>query len=183
MPEGLVAWAFPGRPVQAPREVDRREEARQHNDRGIPLARQGKYLESVGEFRAAIEVSPKEADAYYNLGISLNQLGDSDQALEAFRTAGFNTVSAQHVASNYRTFPPLLTGARNTSWNTWDMSGIKSILLRMRVNLELRAEAKDALNHPNWGGPNLSPTSTLFGRTTGTWDPGRMVTLQAKLNW
>ena len=68
-------------------EKDRREEARQHNERGIALARQGKHLDAVGEFRAAIEAFRDGGSAYYNLGLSLNQLGVPDQALDAFRTA------------------------------------------------------------------------------------------------
>jgi hypothetical protein len=96
--------------------------------------------------------------------------------------AGFNTVAAQQLANNFRTFPPYLTGARNPGWNLWAMSVIKSIRIHEKVNFELRAEAKNALNHPNWGGPNLTPTSTLFGQVTST-TGARQITLQGKLNW
>jgi Flp pilus assembly protein TadD len=87
LPGQLVAWAFPEQPVQAPKEVDRREEARQHKEGGITLARQVRYSESVREFRAAAEDSSNDAGAYYGFGISLNQLGESDQDFDAFRTA------------------------------------------------------------------------------------------------
>ena len=96
--------------------------------------------------------------------------------------AGFNTVAAQQLANNFRTFPPYLTGARNPGWNLWAMSVIKSIRMREKVNFEVRAEAKNALNHPNWGGPNLSPTSTLFGQITST-TGARQITVQGKLKW
>jgi hypothetical protein len=96
--------------------------------------------------------------------------------------AGFNTVSAQQLASNYRTFPTRLTGARNPGWNLWSMSVIKRVRLYEKTNLELRGEAKNALNHPNWGGPTLSTTSTLFGTISGA-QGSRVITLQGKLNW
>ena len=96
--------------------------------------------------------------------------------------SGFNTNSAQQLANNLRTFPPYLTGARNPGWNLWAMSVIKSTRIRERTNFEVRAEAKNALNHPNWGGPNLTPTSPLFGQISGT-TGARQITLQGKLNW
>jgi hypothetical protein len=96
--------------------------------------------------------------------------------------AGFNTVAAQQLDSNYRTFPSRLTGARNPGWNLWAMSIIKSIRIWESVNFEVRAEAKNALNHPNFGGPNLSPTNTLFG-TISSAQGSRVITLQGKLNW
>ena len=80
--------------------------------------------------------------------------------------AGFNTNSAQQLANNYRTFPSTLTGARNPGWNLWAMSVIKAIRIREKVNFEVRAEAKNALNHPNWGGPQLNPTNATFGQIT-----------------
>jgi Flp pilus assembly protein TadD len=82
---GVSAWALPDHSSQALGKLDRPEEARQHNERGITLAREGKYVEAVREFRAAIEISLDDAEAHYNLGLSLNQLGESDQALEEFR--------------------------------------------------------------------------------------------------
>ena len=92
-------------------------------------------------------------------------------------------MAAQQLASNYRTFPSLLTGARNPGWNLWAMSVIKAIRIREKINFEVRAEAKNALNHPNWGGPQLEPDqSRLFGQITSA-QGGRQITLQGKLNW
>jgi hypothetical protein len=96
--------------------------------------------------------------------------------------AGFNTVAAQQLASNYRTFPSLLTGSRNPGWNLWSMSVIKRTQIRETVNFEVRAEAKNALNHPNFGGPNLTPTSPLFGQISSALGM-RQITVQGKLNW
>jgi len=96
--------------------------------------------------------------------------------------AGFNTVSSQQLASNYRTFPSLLTGSRNPGWNLLAMSVIKSTRIRETLNFEVRAEAKNALNHPNWGNPQLDPTNATFGQITSA-QSGRQITLQGKLNW
>jgi hypothetical protein len=95
--------------------------------------------------------------------------------------AGFNTNSAQQLAQNYRTFPLYLTGARNPGWNDWAISPIKRFRLTEKVQLDLRGEFTNAFNHPNFGGPNLSPTSSSFG--TITYSTSRTINLQAQLQW
>ena len=99
--------------------------------------------------------------------------------------AGFEMNSARQLGSNYRTFPLYLTGLRADGFNIWNLSLLKSIPIRERVNFELRAEAKNALNHPNFGGPNTSVTAgALFGQVTGSQgDPQRQIMLSGKLNW
>ena len=108
--------------------------------------------------------SERTVDKYFNTG------------------AGFNTNSAQQLASNYRTFPLYLTGARNPGWNDWSISPIKSFPLKERFSFELRGQFTNAFNHPNFGGPNLSPTSANFGKITGT-NSARTISVQGQLTW
>jgi hypothetical protein len=49
-----------------------------------------------------------------------------------------------------------------------DLSLIKNIHFKSGQTLQLRAEAFNATNHPNWANPNTSLVSTNFGRITGT---------------
>lgn len=49
-----------------------------------------------------------------------------------------------------------------------DISLIKNIRLKAGHTLQLRAEAFNATNHPNWANPNTSRVSNNFGRITGT---------------
>jgi len=95
--------------------------------------------------------------------------------------AGFNTNSAQQLSRNYITFPSRLTGARNPGWNDWAISIIKRFQLAERVRLELRGEGTNAFNHPQFGGPSLSPTSTTFGQIT--YADGRTINVQGQLQW
>jgi hypothetical protein len=99
--------------------------------------------------------------------------------------AGFEKSSSKQLGSNYRTFPLRLTGLRTDGFNIWNMSVIKSIRIRESVNFEMRAEAKNALNHPNFGGPNTGVTAgALFGQVTSSQgDPQRQILLQAKLKF
>lgn len=43
----------------------------------------------------------------------------------------------------------------------------KTFALNERAGFQFRAEAYDALNHPNLGGANFDPTSSSFGKVTG----------------
>lgn len=49
-----------------------------------------------------------------------------------------------------------------------DLSVVKNTKLNERMSVQLRAEAFDVLNHPNFGNPNLNIQSSSFGRITGT---------------
>jgi hypothetical protein len=95
--------------------------------------------------------------------------------------AGFNKSSAQQLAQNYRTFPQYLTGARHPGWNDWALGLLKKFQLRERLGLEVRGQFTNAFNHPNFGGSNLSPTSSNFGKITSS--TARTISLQGQLQW
>ncbi len=77
--------------------------------------------------------------------------------------AGFVTAPAQQLASNIRTFPKALAGVRGDGQTDWNASLIKHFKLKERVNLELRFEGYDIMNHPNFSDPNTTVTSSAFG--------------------
>jgi hypothetical protein len=73
--------------------------------------------------------------------------------------------------------------------NRWgpdlNISLVKRTRIRESVNLELRADALDAFNHPLFGGdPNISATSPNFGRlirSNGQTNEPRQIQLSARL--
>jgi hypothetical protein len=98
--------------------------------------------------------------------------------------AGFERSAARQLSGNIRTFPLRLTGLRAHNWSNWDLSLFKTIPIRERVRLQLRAEASDAFNHAMFAAPNTAPTSTLFGLVSSTTLGGqRNITVAAKLMW
>jgi hypothetical protein len=52
-------------------------------------------------------------------------------------------------------------------FNNWNLGMFKKFAINDRAGFQFRAEAFDAFNHPNWGGVNLNPTSSAFGKITG----------------
>ena len=74
-------------------------------------------------------------------------------------------------------FTPPATGTFNNQYGVrneiygpgfqnWNLGLFKKFLIDERTGFEFRAEAYNFINHPNWGGVNLNPTSSQFGEVT-----------------
>ncbi len=82
--------------------------------------------------------------------------------------AGFNTVSAQQLGSNVRTFPLRLENVRNHNVNNVDLSLIKNTSVGNGRTIQLRFEALNALNHVLLPNPNVTPTAAAFGQISAS---------------
>ncbi|MCC6265066.1 MAG: carboxypeptidase regulatory-like domain-containing protein [Bryobacterales bacterium] len=113
------------------------------------------------------------------------RLGPGERSVNRwFNTeAGFNKVSNQQLASNYRTFPLRFSGVRGDAQHRWDLSAIKNFRITENTKLQFRAEAFNALNRPIFNNPNTSPTSSSFGRVTGTAAKSRTFQFALKLEF
>jgi hypothetical protein len=52
-----------------------------------------------------------------------------------------------------------------------DVAVSRQFKLLERLSLQVRAEAFNALNHPNFGAPNANISSASFGQITSASDP------------
>jgi hypothetical protein len=52
-------------------------------------------------------------------------------------------------------------------FDNWNLGLFKKFKITEGTNVQFRAEAYNAFNHPNWGGASLNPTSAQFGQITG----------------
>ena len=73
----------------------------------------------------------------------------------------------QPNGENYRTFPAYLLRQDYTS--DWDGNVQKNFSLAESVKFEIRLDAFNLLNRPQYNTPNVSPTSSLFGTTSGVY--------------
>ena len=85
-----------------------------------------------------------------------------------FNTSLFVTDSAQQLANNIRTFPLRLSAVRADGLNMWDASLHKNFSIREGLKLQLRGDVESLGNHPTFDPPNTAPTSSLFGKVSGT---------------
>jgi hypothetical protein len=101
----------------------------------------------------------------------------------AFDTTRFLRASAEQPVSNIRVFSTQFSNLLQDMTNQLDLSLLKNIRFTEGRYLQLRFEAFNSLNHPQFGAPNLSPTSSSFGLITGTANPARQVQLGARMVW
>jgi hypothetical protein len=91
--------------------------------------------------------------------------------------------SIQPTSVNYRTFPQYLMRQDYTS--NWDANVQKDITTYENIKIQLRLDAFNLLNRPQYNTPNVSPTSALFGTTTGvyTGTASRQLDVGAHIIW
>ncbi len=106
--------------------------------------------------------------------------GDQRTIDRWFNTSAFDTSSARQLGSNLRTYPLRFSSVRSAPTNVWDLSLLKKTRIHERAELQFRAEAFSAFNHPIFGLPNVTPTSSAFGTVVGTITGNRTVQLGLK---
>jgi hypothetical protein len=116
---------------------------------------------------------------YYGGDLHYNARGVN----RAFDTTQFNTDSRQQLASNIRTFPSRFGNLRQDGPNNFDFSLLKDTPIKENLRLQFRAEFFNALNHPQFGTPNTTPTSSSFGMITSQYNLPRTVQMALKLVW
>jgi len=100
-----------------------------------------------------------------------------------FNTAVFDTKSADQLTDNIRTFPTNFDNLRADGVDNLDASLIKNFTLHERLRLQFRAEFFNALNHPQFGAPSLSPTSSAFGTITSQSNNTRETQFALRILW
>jgi len=74
--------------------------------------------------------------------------------------------NGQYV-DHYRTLPTTMGWVRQDGWNNLDASLLKNFRFTETAHLQLRFETFNTLNHPIFGTPTLTATSSSFGYITG----------------
>jgi hypothetical protein len=95
----------------------------------------------------------------------------------------FERVAAnQPAAFQVRPFPRFVDGVRADGLNQWNINVLRRVRLTDRVRLELRGDFINLLNRSQMNPPDLSPTSTNFGRVTSqTASLNRFIQTQVRL--
>jgi hypothetical protein len=122
---------------------------------------------------------------YGNLDTFAEDVTANDQSLEQWfdTSLPFERVAAnQPAAFQARVFPRFFDGVRADGLNQWNVNVLRRIRLTQRARLELRGDFINLQNRSQWNPPDLSPTSTNFGRITSqTASLNRFIQVQARL--
>jgi hypothetical protein len=95
--------------------------------------------------------------------------------------AGFNRKSKEQLASNLMFSNNRWSGVRGDGTNLLTVSAIKNTRINERMQLQLRGEAINVVNHPMFTNPNIKVTSSAFGTVTKEKGSPRTLQLMLKL--
>lgn len=111
--------------------------------------------------------SQHNATQWFNTDAFVNAIPGSTYA---------KTYSSMLLVSNVRTFPLRFNNVRQDYQNLLNLGVMKKFtVFNDRVNMDVRAEAINALNHPVFSAPTSDPASTNFGLITGFGNSSRVL--------
>jgi hypothetical protein len=99
----------------------------------------------------------------------------------SFDVTRFNRVSAQQLGSNVRTFPTRFANLRADSVQQIDFSIIKGFRITERIRLTYRCEFFNSTNRAIFNPPDLSPTSSTFGKILSQANTPRRIQMALRL--
>ena len=111
---------------------------------------------------------------------------------KAFDTTQFDTVSADQPSvsvngvtsqTNIRTLHSTFSQYRADKTNKVDLSLARQMKFHDLFNAELRMEAFNAFNHPQFSAPNMTATSSAFGTITAQANNARVVQISAHVRF
>jgi hypothetical protein len=100
---------------------------------------------------------------------------------QAFDVTRFNRTSAQQLSHNIRTLPPDFGNLYLNPISTLNVAVFKDIRLGGGQQVQIRAEAFNAFDRVQFGGPQMNPTNANFGRITSQANSPR--TFQFAVRW
>ena len=122
-------------------------------------------------------------DLYYGYLHDIALPADKRSIQEWFNTSLFETNTARQLVDNLRTFPLYLAGVRAPGLSVADLGLSKKVNLREHMTLQIRGEAFNALNTPQFAAPNTTVTSTAFGTITAASQLPRTVEVSARIQF
>jgi hypothetical protein len=103
---------------------------------------------------------------YYGNTANIRLPADQRTLTGWFNTNGFERSTVLQFVNHYRTAPEYFSSIRGPSLHSLDLSAVKYTNLTEKIKMQFRAEAFNALNHPSFGSPNTTVTSSAFGQIT-----------------
>ncbi len=98
----------------------------------------------------------------------------------AFNTSAFDTKSTDQFQYHIRTFSTTFPNLRQDGINDWSPSVSKRFFIKEQMNLQLRLEAYNVLNHPTFSAPSTTASSSGFGMITTQANRPRTLQLGAR---
>lgn len=105
------------------------------------------------------------------------------KGVSAISKDAFDLDSNDQFEYHIRTFPLTISSIREDGINNLDSSVLKNFTIRERVGFQLRFETFNTFNHPMFGAPNVTPTSSAFGTITSQANTSRQIQIGGRLTF
>jgi hypothetical protein len=115
----------------------------------------------------------------YTKAFAANGTNDPNQWIQVKNADGSSIVS-QPAKGTFVTQQGVRDSVYNPGLNNWNLGLFKKFTVSEHLNFQFRAEAFDAMNHPNFGGIGFNPTAATFGKVTGKTGDVRNLQLSLK---
>jgi len=125
------------------------------------------YRGDLGAFEEDVTSNSKTWDQWFNTPLPFERVAAN-----------------QPAAFQARVFPRFFNGVRADGLNQWNANVLRQVRITERVRLELRGDFINLQNRSQVNPPDLSPTSTNFGRITSqTSSLNRFIQIQARIQF
>jgi hypothetical protein len=125
------------------------------------------YYGDINSFEEDATSGTKSLNQWFNTGLQFER-----------------NASALPAAFHRRVFPRFFNGLRADGLNQWNANLVREFAITERVKFQVRADAINLQNRSQMNPPDLSPTSTNFGRITSqTSSLNRMYQLQGRIQF
>jgi hypothetical protein len=125
------------------------------------------YYGDVSKFEEEASSGTKTLERWFNTGLQFER-----------------NASLLPAAFHTRIFPRFFNGLRADGLNQWNANLLRELKVTERVRMQLRADAINLQNRSQMNPPDVSPTSTNFGRITSqTSSLNRMYQVQMRLTF
>ena len=92
--------------------------------------------------------------------------GQSPPQYFAIKDATGNAIFTPAPAGTFNLQQGVRDSIYQPGYQDWNLSLKKKFAITDKLASEFTADAYNFINHPNWSGPNLNPTSGQFGEVT-----------------
>jgi hypothetical protein len=139
----------------------------------------GAILRSGDTFADIGKNTSKSYLHWFNTAAFVNNLTNGVQGVTVDSNCTTNPTTCYtntYLESNVRTYPLRFNNVRQDYQDLLNVGALKKFsVVRERVNMVLRAEALNALNHPVYSAPSTDPSSTSFGQISGFGNTARIL--------
>jgi hypothetical protein len=134
----------------------------------------GAILRSGSTYSDIGNTSNKSYTNWFNTRAFINNRTDADSSCGTAQVP-IPCYTSTVLQSNLRTYPLRFNNVRQDYQNVLNVGAMKKFIIKERINMVLRAEAFNTLNHPIYNAPSTDPSSVTFGQVTGFGNASRVL--------